>query len=139
MCGIVGIVDRRGASSEALTGRVRAMMDAIRHRGPDDDGDWVDGEAGVALGFRRLAIIDLSPGGHQPMVSADGRFVVVYNGEIYNYRELKDELSGLGHRFQSQSDTEVMLAAIGQWGPRRRCSGSPACSRSRSGIARPAL
>lgn len=116
MCGIVGIVDRRGASSEALTSHVQAMMGAIRHRGPDDDGDWVDGEAGVALGFRRLAIIDLSPGGHQPMVSADGRFVVVYNGEIYNYRELKAELSGLGHRFQSQSDTEVMLAAIGQWG-----------------------
>ena len=116
MCGIVGIVDRRGASGEALTRRVRAMMDAIRHRGPDDDGEWVDGETGVALGFRRLAIIDLSPGGHQPMVSADGRFVVVYNGEIYNYRELKDELSDLGHRFQSQSDTEVMLAAIGQWG-----------------------
>ncbi len=116
MCGIVGIVDRRGASSEALTARVRAMMEAIRHRGPDDDGDWVDSEAGAALGFRRLAIIDLSPGGHQPMVSADGRFVVVYNGEIYNYRELKDELSGLGHRFQSRSDTEVMLAAVGQWG-----------------------
>ena len=116
MCGIVGIVDRRGASGEALTRRVRAMMDAIRHRGPDDDGDWVDGEAGVALGFRRLAIIDLSPGGHQPMVSADGRFVAVYNGEIYNYRELKAELAGLGHRFQSQSDTEVMLAAVGQWG-----------------------
>ncbi|MBM3547144.1 MAG: asparagine synthase (glutamine-hydrolyzing) [Alphaproteobacteria bacterium] len=118
MCGIVGLLDRRGAPSEALTARVRAMMDAIRHRGPDDDGDWVDGETGVALGFRRLAIIDLSPGGHQPMVSADGRFVVVYNGEIYNYRELKDELSQLGHRFQSTSDTEVMLAAIGQWGPK---------------------
>jgi len=118
MCGIAGILDRRGASSEALTARVRAMMGAIAHRGPDDEGDWVDGETGVALGFRRLAIIDLSPGGHQPMVSADGRFVVVYNGEIYNYRELKDELVQLGHRFQSASDTEVMLAAIGQWGPK---------------------
>ncbi|MSP48617.1 MAG: asparagine synthase (glutamine-hydrolyzing) [Alphaproteobacteria bacterium] len=118
MCGIVGMVDRRGASAETLTARVRAMMDAIRHRGPDDDGDWVDSEAGAALGFRRLAIIDLSPGGHQPMASADGRFVAVYNGEIYNYRELKAELSGLGHRFQSTSDTEVMLAAVGQWGPK---------------------
>ena len=116
MCGIVGILDRRGASAEALSGTVRAMMDAIRHRGPDDDGDWVDGQSGVALGFRRLAIIDLSPGGHQPMVSADGRFVAVFNGEVYNYRELKAELAGLGHRFQSQSDTEVMLAAAAQWG-----------------------
>ncbi len=118
MCGIVGFLDRRGASPEALTRHVRAMMDAIRHRGPDDDGDWVDGEAGIALGFRRLAIIDLSPGGHQPMVSADGRFVAVFNGEVYNYRELKAELSSLGHRFQTQSDTEVMLAAVGQWGPK---------------------
>ncbi len=116
MCGVVGILDRRGASSEALSGHVRAMMDAIRHRGPDDDGDWVDAPSGVALGFRRLAIIDLSPGGHQPMVSADGRFVAIFNGEIYNYRELKAELSSLGHRFQSQSDTEVMLAAATQWG-----------------------
>src|SRR5205814_8996675 len=82
----------------------------------DDAGDWVDGEAGAALGFRRLAIIDLTPAGHQPMVSADGRFVIVYNGEIYNYRELKSELAQLGHRFQGGSDTEVLLAAIGQWG-----------------------
>jgi asparagine synthase (glutamine-hydrolysing) len=118
MCGIAGILDRRGASTETLTTHVRAMMAAIRHRGPDDDGDWIDAEAGIALGFRRLAIIDLSPGGHQPMASADGRLVVVYNGEIYNYRELKAELEGLGHRFRSSSDTEVMLAAMGQWGPK---------------------
>lgn len=118
MCGVVGIVDRRGASAEALDARIHAMMDAIRHRGPDDDGAWTDAANGVALGFRRLAIIDLSPAGHQPMVSSDGRFIALFNGEVYNYRELRDELAALGHRFQGQSDTEAMLAAVLEWGPR---------------------
>ena len=118
MCGVVGIVDRRGLGAEPLGRHLEAMREALAHRGPDDAGDWVDAESGAALGFRRLAIIDLSPAGHQPMVSADGRFVIVYNGEIYNYRELKAELTQAGHRFQGGSDTEVLLAAIGQWGPK---------------------
>lgn len=94
------------------------MTDTVRHRGPDDEGYWLDLEAGVALGHRRLSIIDLSPLGSQPMVSESGRFVLVYNGEIYNYLDLRDELESLpqGCRFRSTSDTEVMLGAFERWG-----------------------
>src|SRR5512144_1649128 len=92
------------------------MSDSIRHRGPDDSGAWTDAESGIALGFRRLAILDLSPTGHQPMQSADERFVMVFNGEIYNFASLRDELLGLGHAFRGTSDTEIMLAAVRQWG-----------------------
>ena len=93
------------------------MTDAIVHRGPDDRGTWVDEAAGLALGFRRLAVLDLSPSGHQPMLSRDERFVVTFNGEIYNHQDLRVELIGLGGRFRGTSDTEVMLAAIERWGP----------------------
>ena len=93
------------------------MTDAIVHRGPDDRGTWVDEAAGLALGFRRLAVLDLSPSGHQPMLSRDERFVVTFNGEIYNHHDLRVELIGLGGRFRGTSDTEVMLAAIERWGP----------------------
>jgi asparagine synthase (glutamine-hydrolysing) len=112
MCGVAGILnlDGRAAEVEAL----KRMMDAIAHRGPDGEGHYVDGPLG--LGHRRLAIIDLSPGGRQPMASADGRFVVSYNGELYNFRELRKELEGLGHAFKSRSDTEVLLAAWTEWG-----------------------
>ncbi len=92
------------------------MTDTIIHRGPDDSGAWVDAQAGIALGFRRLAIVDLSPTGHQPMHSADDRYVIVFNGEVYNFLELRKDLSALGHSFRGTSDTEVMLAAICQWG-----------------------
>lgn len=85
------------------------MIDAIRHRGPDMGEVWTDPEAGLALGFRRLAIIDLSPAGHQPMTSACGRYVITYNGEIYNFRDLRRELEEAGHPFRGTSDTEVML------------------------------
>jgi len=93
------------------------MADALVHRGPDDRGTWADEQSGIALGFRRLAILDLSPAGHQPMLSRDDRYVVVYNGEIYNYQELRAELEGMGARLRGTSDTEVMLAGVERWGP----------------------
>jgi asparagine synthase (glutamine-hydrolysing) len=92
------------------------MACAVLHRGPDDSGAWVAAEAGVGLGHRRLSIVDLSPEGHQPMLSADGRYVLVFNGEIYNFPPLRIELESLGHEFRGHSDTEVMLAAFVQWG-----------------------
>ncbi len=93
------------------------MSDTLAHRGPDDRGAWVDPEAGIALGHRRLSIIDLSALGHQPMLSSDGRYVISYNGEIYNFAALRAELEALGHRFHGGSDTEVILAACLAWGP----------------------
>lgn len=96
------------------------MLEAIAHRGRDDTGIWTSspapGELAVCLGHRRLSIIDTSTAGHQPMHSADGRLTITYNGELYNYRELRDELRGLGHRFLTDSDTEVLLAALCEWG-----------------------
>lgn len=100
---------------------VTAMTDAIAYRGPDDSGAWVDAEAGIALGHRRLSILDLSPSGHQPMTSRDGRFVLVFNGEIYNYRELRAELEASGYTWRGHSDSEVMLAAFGEWGVMESC------------------
>jgi asparagine synthase (glutamine-hydrolysing) len=96
-----------------MLGAVRRMCDAVAHRGPDDAGEWIDAEAGVAIGFRRLAIIDLSPAGHQPMTSPSGRFVVTLNGEIYNFEELRRELDA---DWRGHSDTEVMAAAFEAWG-----------------------
>ncbi|PYU93128.1 MAG: asparagine synthase (glutamine-hydrolyzing) [Acidobacteria bacterium] len=115
MCGITGLLTP-SASGEDLETAVRRMASALVHRGPDDEGAWVDPEVGIALGFRRLAILDLSTAGHQPMVSACGRHVIVFNGEVYNFAELRHELEPKGHCFRGHSDTEVMLAAIGQWG-----------------------
>jgi asparagine synthase (glutamine-hydrolysing) len=117
MCGLTGFVADASAVDD-LVRTVRGMCDAIAHRGPDDSGEWVDAGAGVALGFRRLSIIDLSPAGHQPMVSASGRYVATLNGEIYNFEELRRELreAGLAPPFRGHSDTEVMLAAFEAWG-----------------------
>ncbi len=112
MCGLTGLVAAE-ATPDELTGLVRGMCDALVHRGPDDAGEWVDAEAGVALGFRRLAILDLSPAGHQPMISPSGRYVATLNGEIYNFEALRGELPG---PWRGHSDTEVMLAAFDAWG-----------------------
>lgn len=95
---------------------VRAMCQALRHGGPDDEGIWVEKEANLVLGHRRLSLLDLSEAGHQPMEYGDGRYAVTFNGEVYNYPALKEELVSLGHRFRSQSDTEVILAAFAEWG-----------------------
>src|SRR5512140_2489253 len=104
MCGIAGFWGGGAAGGEAAT-TLRRMTDAIRHRGPDDEGQWLDAESGVALGHRRLSILDLSPEGHQPMVSAGGRYVIVFNGEIYNFAELGREEAARGTRFRGHSDT----------------------------------
>lgn len=119
MCGITGFV---GVGSEA---DLRRMADAIAHRGPDDSGYWSDPESGVHFGHRRLSILDLA-GGHQPMATADGRFIVVFNGEIYNFAELRSQLAGLGHVFQTDhSDTEVLLNGYREWGEKlpEHCNG----------------
>ena len=116
MCGITGFLSDSAISSSELCTRVTRMSKALVHRGPDDSGTWVDPVVGIALGFRRLAILDLSPAGHQPMMSASGRYVIVFNGEVYNFRELRRILEPKGHSFRGQSDTEVMLAAISEWG-----------------------
>ena len=115
MCGIAGFIGKPGAALSPVA-QVKAMTDAMPHRGPDDAGAWMDETHGVALGHRRLSILDLSPEGHQPMASASGRFQMVFNGEVYNFAELRQRLEGLGHAFRGHSDTEIMLAAFEQWG-----------------------
>ena len=122
MCGFAGILTAAAATNDDLTRQVVRMATPLAHRGPDDEGVWVDQLTGVALGFRRLAIIDLSPRGHQPMWSASRRFVIVFNGEIYNFSELRHLLEQYGHRFCGGSDTEVILAAFDQWGVRHAVS-----------------
>ncbi len=112
MCGIAGIVHLDGAPASPVL--LKRMTDAIAHRGPDGEGIFTDGAVG--LGHRRLAIIDLSPAGHQPMQTADGRFVLSYNGEVYNFEELRLELEAMGHRFRSRTDSEVVLNAWVAWG-----------------------
>lgn len=117
MCGIAGlmIIDKR-ASVPNPANIALAMADTLAHRGPDGRNSWGDYEAGIGLGHRRLAVVDLSPTGIQPMHSADGRYVISYNGEVYNFLELRIQLTARGHTFRGTSDTEVMLAAIVQWG-----------------------
>ncbi len=117
MCGFAGFIDLQPKrDAETLSGIARAMNDRIRWRGPDDEGTWVDERNGVALGHRRLSVIDLSPNGHQPMVSSCGRYVIIYNGEVYNFRELRAELAAGGKRFNGHSDTEVIVEACAAWG-----------------------
>lgn len=116
MCGLTGFVSLAPTPELELQARVRRMADRIIHRGPDDWGAWVDGEAGVALALRRLSIVDLSPAGHQPMVSSCGRYVIVFNGEVYNFPDLRRELEQCGRKFRGHSDTEAILEAISEWG-----------------------
>jgi len=116
MCGFAGLLTTAAVPNAALAEQARRMIAPIVHRGPDDSGTWTDEAAGVALGFRRLAIIDLSANGHQPMWSASRRFVIVFNGEVYNFGELRLELEQAGARFRGDSDTEVILAAFERWG-----------------------
>ena len=116
MCGLAGLLANRGATGRELAEQAGRMIAPIAHRGPDDRGTWVDERAGVAFGFRRLAILDLSPSGRQPMPSPSGRYVLVFNGEVYNFDDLRRELEGDGFRFRGRSDTEVILAAFERWG-----------------------
>jgi asparagine synthase (glutamine-hydrolysing) len=119
MCGFTGFLDRSGAlSADTLAGLVGRMNDTLFHRGPDDGDVWVDAAPGVALGHRRLSILDLSPAGHQPMPSAGGRYVVAFNGEIYNHLELRRELEAAGEApdWRGHSDTETLLAAVAAFG-----------------------
>jgi asparagine synthase (glutamine-hydrolysing) len=118
VCGVAGVLDAAVLPGDALRDAARRMSATLAHRGPDDAGDWADPAAGVAFGFRRLSIVDLSPEGHQPMTSAGGRFTVVFNGEVYNHVELRQALERAGERFRGRSDTEVMLACFERWGVR---------------------
>lgn len=112
MCGIAGIIRKnQPADSQAL----QKMLGCLKHRGPDDEGQWANANKNVLLGQRRLAIIDLSPGGHQPKSTSDGRYTVTFNGEIYNYRDLRQELIKKGYSFKSDSDTEVLLYSYAEW------------------------
>ena len=112
MCGIAGLIhlDNSPISSVVL----QSMTDALIHRGPDDEGQWIENNVGI--GHRRLSIIDLSPAGRQPMVSTNDRYVLSYNGEVYNFRELRRELKNKGYKFRSQTDSEVVLNSLTEWG-----------------------
>src|SRR5271170_5911795 len=119
MCGISGFLDLNYLNSASeLRSIAMRMADTLRHRGPNDAGVWADAEAGVALSMTRLSILDLSPAGHQPMESSSGRYLIVFNGEIYNFDDLGAELSASepDQSFRGGSDTEVMLAAFEKWG-----------------------
>ncbi len=118
MCGIAGFLDTRSQTGGDEMGEIGAAMAArLAHRGPDDRGVWLDEAAGIVLAHTRLAILDLSQDGAQPMRSADDRWVISYNGEIYNHVALRRELEALGHRFRGHSDTEVLLEGVSEWGP----------------------
>lgn len=127
MCGFAGLFDaRRDSTADTLQAAITRMTATLEHRGPDDEGHFVDASRGVALGHRRLSIVDLSPTGKQPMSSRTGRFQLAYNGEIYNHAALRDELAAQGEQFRGTSDTEVLLAAVEKWGIAaavQRCNG----------------
>ena len=123
MCGFVGFIGESGAlDAETLERLAARMADRLESRGPDDAGTWVSPSAGIALGHRRLAIIDLTAAGHQPMVSASGRSVIAYNGEVYNFADIRRELEAENRQFRGGSDTEVVLEACEAWGVERAVS-----------------
>ena len=133
MCGLTGFLTRPGADVHSMTELARRMALRIRHRGPDDNGEWIDAAAGVALAHRRLSVIDLSAHGHQPMLSQPGRYVIAYNGEIYNHGQLREELGAADPNlhWRGHSDTEVALAAFERWGVEgalQRFNGMFACA-----------
>jgi len=117
MCGIAGFLDyKRKQGRDGLIRIVTKMSDTMKRRGPDDSGSWCDENVSIALGHRRLSIIELSACGHQPMVSGNGRYVITYNGEVYNFKSIRQELEKKGQTFRGNSDTEVVLQAIEAWG-----------------------
>jgi asparagine synthase (glutamine-hydrolysing) len=116
MCGIVGFLRPGGGNAGDNAAIIRTMANRLEHRGPDDQGAWLDATAGVALGHRRLSILDLSPAGHQPMVSSDGRYILVFNGECYNHLELRNRLGRSSGAWRGHSDTETLLACFEEWG-----------------------
>ena len=128
MCGIAGIWQLDGRPVERAT--VERFIGALAHRGPDGEGVLIDDQGRLALAHRRLAILDLSAAGHQPMRSPSGRYDITYNGEVYNFLELRSDLEREGFRFRSDTDTEVILAAFERWGP---C----ACAATSSATTRP--
>src|SRR5207248_375338 len=120
MCGIAGFWDFSSSPNrDEMTRRIEKMTGSLIHRGPDAGGVWLDAEAGIALGHRRLSILDLSADGSQPMLSRCRRYVITFNGEVYNFQVLRKELAAAGHTFRGTSDTEVMLAGISEWGIER--------------------
>jgi asparagine synthase (glutamine-hydrolysing) len=126
MCGFAGLSFGHPTSRPELEALARRMSTVLRHRGPDDEGVWTDPDSGTAFGFRRLAILDLSAEGHQPMQSVSGRYAMMFNGEVFNFAALRRELAAAGARFRGGSDTEVVLAGFERWGLRdtiERCVG----------------
>ena len=126
MCGVTGFWQRHGGARDTLLAQAQAMSARLSHRGPDDSGVWCDEAAGIALAQRRLSILDLSPAGHQPMHSADGRYVIVFNGEIYNHLELRERLrtEHAAPAWRGHSDTETLLACFVAWGVERTLQAS---------------
>ena len=112
MCGILGIIDKKGVDKRLLL----QMREAMVHRGPDDSGLWINGDGTVGLAHRRLSIIDLSEAGRQPMSDRNEDVWITFNGEIYNFQEIREELKKRGYRFKSQTDTEVIINAYKEWG-----------------------
>ena len=113
MCGIAGFISTSGYNSENLL----EMAKTLSHRGPDDQGFWINLDDGIGLAHTRLSILDLSPAGHQPMESSSGRYVMIYNGEIYNHKELLKDLESIKPRnLRGHSDTEILLLGIEEWG-----------------------
>ena len=117
MCGICGILHFEGSSQPVNEGLLRSMAEKIRHRGPDSDGIYLSPQKNLGFGFRRLAIVDLSPAGNQPMCNEDGTVWIVFNGEIYNHAKLRPALEAAGHRYRSRSDTETLIHAYEEYGP----------------------